>query len=83
MGVEIDFALHNPFADTWWVLLKDCRCAHLIFTSLWDVNPDVHCSTVIRAGSLPVGVSYELYYDKIVHIYGIFWPRWIPYVWVS
>ena len=72
MSGEIDFVLHNAFADTWWVLLKDSRCAHLMFRNLWDVNPNAHCSTTTSLRSIIVGVSYDLYNDKVVDIYGDF-----------
>ena len=72
MSDEIDFVLHNAFADTWWVLLKDSRCAHLMFRSLWDVNPNADRSTTTSQRSIAVGVSYDLGYDKAVDIYGDF-----------
>ena len=72
MSREIDFILHNPFQDTWWVCLKNRNSAHLVFRDLRDEDPDEPLCTTVKPGYVPVGVSYQLYYDKVLDIYSEF-----------
>ena len=78
LGAGIEYFLHNYFDSSCIVFLLDGRSAYLVFRRLGDSNSssaleihEVADGAPISSGSvaLPMGVSYDLYYDQVLEIY--------------
>ena len=81
MSEEIESFFHNHFDGSYLVFLKDGRCAHLVFRRLWDSDSDSAlrsrevtdaASTSSATFDVPIGVSYDLFYDQVLEIYAAF-----------
>ena len=81
LGAGIEYFLHNYLDGSCIVFLLDGRSAYLVFRRLGDSNSSsaLECREVtdgapISSASvdLPMGVSYDLYYDQVLEIYAPF-----------
>ena len=73
--------LHNYLDDSCIIFLRDGRSAYLVFRRLEDSNSssgpecrEVTDGAPISSASveLPMGVSYDLYYDQVLEMYAPF-----------